>query len=78
MLRGQVQQGGRDGREEEMTCDAAAGNTRDAQQIVRGEKRPCGPSFLIWQVKNSKLLEKSTFFSLVNFLRVVKSQYLPS
>jgi hypothetical protein len=33
------------GREEEMTCDAAAGNTRDAQQIVRGEKGLVGLLF---------------------------------
>ena len=33
------------GREAEMTCDAAAGNTRDAQQIVRGEKGLVGLFF---------------------------------
>jgi len=89
LLGGQVQQGGRDGRQggrdwllRPATCDAAAAANNRAnkscQQNVRGEKSLVGLLFLICQVKNSKLLERGSFCSLVNFLGVVKSQDLPS
>jgi len=52
--------------------------TNRANRMCVGEKSLVGLLFLICQVKNSKLLERGSFCSLVNFLGVGKSQDLPN
>ena len=74
------------GREEETGgCNLRSGGCGQQQNRANrscvGEKGLVGLLFLIWQVKNSKLLERGSFCSLVNFLGVgksCKSQNLPS